>query len=480
MPAKKPAKSKKPSAPRSSARKSAPPQRRRSYDSASLDAFMSGLVRRTPGEPEFHQAVREVAETVIPYIRKSGGRDTYTGAIIMERMTEPERVYMFRVIWEDDAGHVRLNRGFRVQFNNALGPYKGGLRFHPSVTLGVLKFLGFEQTFKNALTGLPLGAAKGGADFNPRGKSDAEVLRFCKSFMLELFRHIGPSIDVPAGDIGVGEREIGYLFGQYKRITGEFASGVLTGKGLAFGGSLIRKEATGYGAAYFAEEALNHADDTLRGKDCVVSGSGNVAQYCAQKIIQLGGRVLSMSDSDGVIHDPDGIDEEKLAHIIDLKTVRRARISEYAQKYRRARYHSGRRPWGIPAFAAFPCATQNEVESGDAADLLRGKCRLLAEGANMPVSYDATLKLRDQLIFAPAKAANAGGVAISGLEMSQNSIRMSWTEEEMQTRLREIMRGIHSQCVRYGGRGKKNVDYISGANIAGFVRVAEAMLAHGV
>lgn len=449
------------------------------YDSANLKAFMSGLVRRTPGEPEFHQSVHEVAETVMPYIRR---HDKMTRAIIMERMTEPERVFMFRIIWEDDQGNVRLNRGYRVQFNNALGPYKGGLRFHPSVNLGVLKFLGFEQTFKNALTGLPLGAAKGGADFNPRGKSDAEVLRFCKSFMLELFHHIGANLDVPAGDIGVGEREIGYLFGQYKRITGKFVSGVLTGKGLAFGGSLIRREATGYGAAYFAEEMLNRTDDSLRGKDCIVSGSGNVAQFCAQKIIQLGGKVLTMSDSDGVIVDPDGIDEEKLAHIIDLKTVRRERIKEYAVKYRRARYHAGKRPWEVPAFAAFPCATQNEINGGDARKLLRNKCRLVAEGANMPTTLDALGLMRDKLMIAPAKAANAGGVAISGLEMSQNSLRLSWSEKEMQERLRDIMRSIHEQCVRHGKKrgAPGGIDYVAGANIAGFVRVADAMLAHGV
>ncbi|MGI9298290.1 MAG: NADP-specific glutamate dehydrogenase [Gammaproteobacteria bacterium] len=449
------------------------------YDSANLEAFMSGLVRRTPGESEFHQAVREVAETVMPYIRR---HDSMTRAIIMERMTEPERVFMFRVIWEDDQGNVRLNRGYRVQFNNALGPYKGGLRFHPSVNLGVLKFLGFEQTFKNALTGLPLGAAKGGADFNPRGKSDAEVLRFCKSFMLELFRYIGPNLDVPAGDIGVGEREVGYLFGQYKRITGKFVSGVLTGKGLTFGGSLIRREATGYGAAYFAEEMLNRANDSLKGKDCVVSGSGNVAQFCAQKIIQLGGKVLTMSDSDGVIVDPDGIDEEKLAHIIDLKTVRRERIKEYAAKYRRARYHAGKRPWEVSAFAAFPCATQNEIDGGDARKLLRNKCRLVAEGANMPTTLEALGLIRDKMMIAPAKAANAGGVAISGLEMSQNSLRLSWSEEEMQARLRDIMRSIHAQCVQHGKKrgAAGGVDYVAGANIAGFMRVADAMLAHGV
>ena len=421
--------------------------------------------------------MHEVAQEVMPHIRKN---DSLIRGIILERMTEPERVFMFRIIWEDDDGNVRLNRGYRVQFNNALGPYKGGLRFHPSVNLSILKFLGFEQTFKNALTGLPLGAAKGGADFNPRGKSDSEILRFCKSFMLELFRYIGPSIDVPAGDIGVGEREIGYLFGQYKRITGEFASGVLTGKGLAFGGSLIRREATGYGAAYFAEEMLNHIDDSLKNKTCLVSGSGNVAQYCTQKIIHLGGRVLTMSDSDGFIVDQDGIDEEKLAHIINIKTVQRARISEYVKRYKKARYVAGKRPWGVVANVAFPCATQNEIDATDAKHLLRNKCRMVVEGANMPTSLEATTLMRGKLLLAPAKAANAGGVAISGLEMSQNSIRLSWSEKEMQDRLSEIMQNIHAQCVRYGKGKRGQVDYITGANVAGFVRVADAMLAHGV
>ena len=452
------------------------PTKTHMYDSANLARFMAGLERRTPHEPEFHQAVREVAEVVIPYIRK---HDRLTRAIILERMTEPERIFMFRVIWEDDDGHVRLNRGYRVQFNNALGPYKGGLRFHPSVNLSILKFLGFEQTFKNALTGLPLGAAKGGADFNPRGKSDREVLRFCKSFMLELFRYIGPNLDVPAGDIGVGEREIGYLFGQYKRITGEFASGVLTGKGLTFGGSLVRREATGYGAAYFAEEMLNTVGDGLQNKDCVVSGSGNVAQYCAQKIIQLGGRVLTMSDSDGFIYDKNGIDEEKLEHIIAIKSSH-GRISEYLKRYRQAAYYAGKRPWGVSSFAAFPCATQNEIAVADAKNLLRHRCRLVVEGANMPTELDAYKLMHGKLMFAPAKAANAGGVAISGLEMSQNSQRLSWSANEMQERLRDIMRNIHAQCLQHGKRGKRPVDYVVGANIAGFLRTADAMLAHGV
>ena len=453
------------------------PERKRKYDSGDLDRFMGGLMRRNPNEPEFHQAVREVAETVIPHIRK---HPIYAESILLERMTEPERVFMFRVLWEDDQGHVRLNRGYRVQFNNAIGPYKGGLRFHPSVNLSILKFLAFEQTFKNALTSLPLGAAKGGSDFDPRGKSDREVLRFCKSFMLELFRHIGPSVDVPAGDIGVGEREIGYLFGQYKRITGEFASGVLTGKGLDSGGSLIRREATGFGAAYFAEEMLNRGGDSVKDKDCLVSGSGNVAQHCAEKIQHLGGRVLSMSDSSGFVHDRAGITPEKLAWIMDLKNVRRGRIEEYARRHKSATFHAGKRPWGVKAALAFPCATQNEVNSKDADALLKNGCMGVIEGANMPCEDAAMRKFRRKILFAPAKAANAGGVAVSGMEMSQNSLRMSWTKEELGGRLRDIMQGIHEQCVRHGeGRGGK-VDYVSGANIAGFVKVANAMRAHGV
>ncbi len=449
---------------------------KKSYDSTRINTFMAGLMRRNPHEAEFHQAVQEVAESVMPYIRDDR---LYADRIIFERMTEPDRVFIFRVLWEDEQGNVRANRGYRVQFNNALGPYKGGLRFHPSVNLSILKFLGFEQTFKNALTGLPLGAAKGGADFNPRGKSDREILRFCKSFMLELFRHIGPNIDVPAGDIGVGEREVGYLFGQYKRITGEFASGVLTGKGLSFGGSLIRREATGFGAAFFAEEMLAAKGDSLRDKRCLVSGSGNVAQHCAEKIIALGGKVLTMSDSDGFVYDKDGIDEAKLAHIMHLKNDKRARIVEYVKKYKKATFHSGKTPWGIAADAAFPCATQNELNDKDAAMLIKNKCRAVAEGANMPSTGKAVQMMRRKLLFAPAKAANAGGVAISGLEMSQNSLRLSWDKTEMESRLRDIMRDIHSQCAKYGAHSK-GVDYVDGANIAGFMRTAGAMLAHGV
>ena len=452
------------------------------YNSTSLKSFIAGLVRRNPHEDEFHQSVREVAETIIPYIRKHPDLSDH---IILERMTEPDRVFIFRVTWEDDQGNVRVNRGYRVQFNNALGPYKGGLRFHPSVNLSILKFLAFEQTFKNALTTLPLGAAKGGSDFNPRGKSDTEMLRFCKSFMLELFRYIGPNVDVPAGDIGVGEREIGYLFGQYKRITGEFASGVLTGKALDSGGSLIRREATGYGAVYFAREMLKQHDDGIKGKTCLVSGSGNVAQYCVEKAIQLGGKVLTMSDSDGFIYDKDGIDQEKLEFIKELKGVRRGRIAEYAERYKRATYHGGKRPWGVSGELAFPCATQNELNLKDAENLIKNGCIAVVEGANMPTTEEAQVLLRqhgekNRLFFAPAKAANAGGVAISGLEMSQNSLRLSWDHEEMESRLQGIMNSIHNQCVTYGKRQGKTVDYVTGANVAGFVRVANAMMSHGV
>lgn len=447
------------------------------YDSCDINKFMAGLIRRNPQEVEFHQSVHEVAESIFPYIREH--RDL-ADAIIFERMTEPERIFIFRVLWEDDEGHVRVNRGYRVQFNNALGPYKGGLRFHPSVNISVLKFLAFEQTFKNALTMLPLGAAKGGSDFNPRGKSEREVLRFCKSFMLELFKYIGPNTDVPAGDIGVGEREIGFLFGQYKRITGEFASGVLTGKGLDFGGSLIRREATGYGAAIFAEMMLSSHGEDIAGKRCLVSGSGNVAQFCASKIIQLGGTVLTMSDSDGFVYDKDGINEEKLNYIMQLKNEQRERISAYAKKYKSATFHKGKRPWGIKADLAFPCATQNELDLDDAKRMVANGLIGVVEGANMPTTEPAMNVLREQMLFAPAKAANAGGVAISGLEMSQNSLRLSWSEAEMQERLTEIMTQIHTQCVKFGKSKKKRVDYVSGANIAGFIRVANAMLSHGV
>ena len=429
-----------------------------------LDEFMQGLIKRNPGEIEFHQAVEEVADSVIPYINK---HPKYIKARILERMTEPDRTIIFRVCWEDDAGNVRTNRGYRVQFNNSIGPYKGGLRFHPSVNLGILKFLGFEQTFKNSLTTLPMGSGKGGADFNSKGKSEREIMRFCQAFMVELSKHIGENVDVPAGDIGVGAREISYMFGQYKRLLNEF-TGTLTGKAIEFGGSLIRKEATGYGCAYFMEEMLKHKGDSIEGKNCIVSGSGNVASYCAQKIMHLGGKVLTLSDSSGFIHDPDGLNQEKLDYIIDLKTIRRGRISEFAEKFK-CNFHKGKRPWSIKADLAFPCATQNELELPDAQQLIKNGCKAVGEGANMPTTKDAIEALhKAKIIFSPGKASNAGGVAVSGLEMTQNSIRMSWQSEELEVRLKTIM------------REKDHVDYVKGANTAGFVKVADAMLAYGV
>ena len=442
--------------------------------SDSLERYIEGVRKRNPGETEFHQAVYEVAASIIPYIQD---KPRYQNMQILERMAEPDRVVMFRVCWEDDKGNIRVNRGYRVQFNNSIGPYKGGIRFHPSVTLSVLKFLGVEQTFKNSLTGLPMGGGKGGADFNPKGKSDSEVMRFCQSFMTELARHIGENTDVPAGDIGVGAREIGYMFGQYKRLTNEFV-GVLTGKGLEFGGSLIRTEATGYGTIYMLDNMLTHAGNSVEGKSVVISGSGNVATYAAQKVKQLGGKVLTMSDSSGFIHDPAGIDEEKLAYIIDLKQVRRGRISEYADKYD-AEFHEGR-PWGVTCDMAVPCATQNELTGDDAAVLLANGCMAVSEGANMPTELSGIKAFQDAgILYAPSKAANAGGVAVSGLEMSQNSARISWKEEELQTLLRDIMKDIHDNCAEYGAENGK-VDYLKGANIAGFVKVADAMLAYGV
>ena len=440
-----------------------------------LDEFMQGLIKRNPGEIEFHQAVEEVAANVIPFINK---HPKYIKNRILERMTEPDRTIIFRVCWEDDEGNVRTNRGYRIQFNNAIGPYKGGLRFHPSVNLSILKFLGFEQTFKNSLTTLPMGSGKGGADFNPKGKSEREIMRFCQAFMTELSKHIGENVDVPAGDIGVGAREISYMFGQYKRLKNEF-TGALTGKALEFGGSLIRKEATGYGCAYFMEEMLKHQGDAIKGKSCLVSGSGNVAQFCAQKIMHLGGKVLTLSDSSGFIHDPDGLNEEKLDYIIDLKTNRRGRISEFAEKFK-CKFHKDKRPWSIKADLAFPCATQNELELPDAKLLIKNGCRAVAEGANMPTTKDAIDAFhKAKIIFSPGKASNAGGVSVSGLEMTQNSIRLSWQREELEERLKTIMHDIHQQCVNYGTE-KDHVDYIKGANIAGFVKVAEAMVAYGV
>ena len=440
-----------------------------------LDEFMQGLIKRNPGEIEFHQAVEEVAASVIPFINE---HPQYVENRILERMTEPDRTIIFRVCWEDDEGNVRTNRGYRIQFNNAIGPYKGGLRFHPSVNLSILKFLGFEQTFKNSLTTLPMGSGKGGADFNPKGKSEREIMRFCQAFMTELSKHIGENVDVPSGDIGVGAREISYMFGQYKRLKNEF-TGALTGKALEFGGSLIRKEATGYGCAYFMEEMLKHQGDAIKGKSCLVSGSGNVAQFCAQKIMHLGGKVLTLSDSSGFIHDPDGLNEEKLDYIIDLKTNRRGRISEFAEKFK-CKFHKDKRPWSIKADLAFPCATQNELELPDAKLLIKNGCRAVAEGANMPTTKDAIDAFhKAKIIFSPGKASNAGGVSVSGLEMTQNSIRLSWQREELEERLKTIMHDIHQQCVNYGTE-KDHVDYIKGANIAGFVKVAEAMVAYGV
>ena len=445
------------------------------YKALELEEFMQGLKRRNPGETEFHQAVQEVAEDIIPFVNQ---HPEYGDAALLERMTEPDRIISFRVCWADDEGNIRVNRGYRVQYNNAIGPYKGGLRFHPSVNQSVLKFLGFEQVFKNSLTTLPMGGGKGGSDFNPKGKSDREVMRFCQSFMTELHKHIGPNRDVPAGDIGVGAREIGYLFGQYKRLENEF-TGTLTGKSLEFGGSLIRTEATGYGTVYFMELMLNHRSDSLKGKDVVISGSGNVAQYAAEKAVQLGAKVLTMSDSGGYIYDKDGITEEKLAYIIDLKTVRRGRISEYAEEYG-CDYHEGKRPWEVPCQIALPCATQNEISVEDAKTLVKNGIIAIAEGANMPTFIDAIHVFHDnKVLYAPGKASNAGGVAVSGLEMSQNSLRISWSRSELDERLRNIMSDIHQQCLKYGG-DNGYVDYVKGANLAGFVKVANAMLAYGV
>jgi glutamate dehydrogenase (NADP+) len=443
---------------------------------AYISEVLDVVARRNAGEPEFLQAAREVLESLGPAIER---HRKYRDAHILERMVEPERQILFRVAWQDDAGRMQVNRGFRVQFNSAIGPYKGGLRFHPSVNLGILKFLGFEQVFKNSLTTLPMGGAKGGSDFDPKGKSDGEVMRFCQSFMTELFRHIGPDTDVPAGDIGVGGREIGYLFGQYKRLKGEF-TGVLTGKGLNWGGSLIRPEATGYGAVYFAEEMLKTRKESLAGKVCTVSGSGNVAQYTVEKLLQCGARPVTLSDSEGSIHDPAGINAEKLAWVLDLKNVRRGRIKEYAQKFR-ATYIPGERPWSIPCDCAFPSATQNEISGEDAKTLLKNGCQLVSEGANMPSTPQAVdAYLEAGILFGPGKAANAGGVATSGLEMTQNSMRLGWNREEVDQRLHRIMVDIHGNCRAtaedYGAPG----NYVMGANIAGFVKVADAMLDQGL
>ncbi|MEM8745365.1 MAG: NADP-specific glutamate dehydrogenase [Actinomycetota bacterium] len=448
-------------------------------DHVNLEQFIAGVERRNPGQTEFVQAVREVSEDVFDYI---ADKEEYHQQQILRRIAEPDRVVSFRVCWEDDNRNIRVQRGWRVQNNNAIGPYKGGLRFHPSVNESVLKFLAFEQTFKNSLTGLPMGGAKGGANFNPKGKSDHEVMRFCQSFMTELYRHVGADVDVPAGDIGVGGREIGYMFGQYKRITNQF-TGVLTGKGLEFGGSLIRTEATGYGAVYFLRSMLERIGDSVEGKRCVVSGSGNVATHAAEKILHLGGTVLTLSDSGGFVHDPEGIDEEKLTWVKDLKEVRRGRIAEYVERFPGATFHEGERPWSVPCDVAIPCATQNELDGDDARALVDNGCIAVVEGANMPTNLDGVHVFKAaRTLFGPGKAANAGGVAVSGLEMSQNSARISWSEDEVQRLLVDVMAGIHERCVEYGrvDDDDRYVDYVRGANIAGFVKVADAMLAFGV
>ncbi len=441
-----------------------------------VDNFMAKIIAKNPGEEEFHQAVKEVVESLVPYIEEN---PHYKEAKILERIAEPERVILFRVPWVDDKGEVQINKGIRIEMNSAIGPYKGGLRFHPTVNLGILKFLAFEQVLKNSLTTLPMGGGKGGSDFDPKGKSDNEVMRFCQSFMTELFRHIGPNTDVPAGDIGVGGREIGFLFGQYKRLKNEF-TGVLTGKGREWGGSLIRPEATGYGATYFAEEMLKTKGDSLKDKIVAISGSGNVAQYATQKVTELGGKVVTLSDSSGYIYDPDGIDEEKLAYIMNLKNVKRGRIKEYAEKYG-CEYHEGQRPWGVKCDVAMPNATQNEINEDEAKMLIENGCMCISEGANMPSTPEATLVYQDaKILYGPGKAANAGGVSVSGLEMSQNSLRLSWTREEVDSRLQTIMKDIHETCVKFGKDDDGYIDYVKGANIGGFVKVADAMLAQGV
>jgi glutamate dehydrogenase (NADP+) len=447
-------------------------------DHVDFEGFIEGVARRNAGQPEFVQAVTEVAQDIFEFI---ADKEEYHQYQILRRIAEPDRVVSFRVVWEDDNNHIRVQRGWRVQNNNAIGPYKGGLRFHPSVNESVLKFLAFEQTFKNALTGLPMGGGKGGSNFNPKGKSIHEIMRFCQSFMTELYRHIGADVDVPAGDIGVGAREIGFMFGQYKRITGVF-EGVLTGKGLEYGGSLIRTEATGYGAVYFLENMLRTRGEEIAGKKVVISGSGNVATHAAERVVQVGGKVLTLSDSEGFVHDPDGITQEKIDWVKAHKTRRRGRISDYAKEFTGATFHAGKRPWDVPCDVALPCATQNELLGDDARALVRNGCIAVAEGANMPTDLEGVHVFKEaRILYAPGKAANAGGVAVSGLEMSQNSARISWKEAELQQLLRDIMDGIHTRCLEYGRRdGDDYVDYVRGANIAGFKKVADAMLAFGV
>ena len=439
--------------------------------------FMDLVIKRNNHEPEFLQAVQEVAETVIPYIVQ---HDIYHGKNILLRMVEPERLISFRVSWVDDSGEIQVNRGYRIQMNSAIGPYKGGLRFHPTVNASILKFLAFEQVFKNSLTTLPMGGGKGGSDFDPKGKSDNEIMRFCHAFMGELFRHIGPNTDVPAGDIGVGGREIGFMFGMYKKLNNEF-TGVLTGKGASWGGSLIRPEATGYGTVYFAQNMLQRKNDSFDGKKVVISGAGNVAQYAAEKAIELGATVLTLSDSGGYIYDEEGINTEKLKHVMYIKNEQRGRIGDYIKKYPKAKYFPGERPWSVPCDIALPCATQNELNGGEAKTLVANGCICISEGANMPSTPEAIQEFqKGKILFAPGKASNAGGVATSGLEMSQNSLRLSWSREEVDDKLKDIMEDIHDSCVQYGENEDGSIDYIKGANIAGFVKVADAMLAQGV
>jgi len=441
-----------------------------------IKEFLSEVNQKNQNEPEFMQAVTEVAETVIPYIVS---KDIYYGQNILLRMVEPERVISFRVAWIDDNEEIQVNRGYRIEMNSAIGPYKGGLRFHPSVNLSILKFLAFEQVFKNALTTLPMGGGKGGSDFDPKGKSDTEVMRFCQSFMTELFRHIGPNKDIPAGDIGVGGREIGYMFGQYKRLKNEF-SGVLTGKGVSWGGSLIRPEATGYGVVYFIDEMLKNRSQGLKDKSVVISGSGNVAQYATEKCINMGAKVLTLSDSSGYIYDKDGIDKEKLQFIMELKNIKRERISAYLKKYSKAEFHAKKNPWAVKCDIAIPCATQNELDLSAAKKLIKNGCKTIGEGANMPCTTDAVnLFIENKILYAPGKASNAGGVAVSGLEMAQNSLKYNWSREVVDGKLKEIMSDIHASCIKYGA-SKDEINYVKGANIAGFVKVADAMLAQGV
>lgn len=444
--------------------------------SESIKSFVEAVEKKNPNESEFLQAVYEVAETVIPFIEEN---KKYQNKMLLERMVEAERIITFRVVWVDDAGKIQVNRGYRIQMNSAIGPYKGGIRFHPSVNLSILKFLAFEQTFKNSLTTLPMGGGKGGADFDPKGKSDNEIMRFCQAFMTELYRHIGPNLDVPAGDIGVGAREVGYMFGQYKRIQNEF-TGVFTGKGPSFGGSRMRPEATGYGNVYFAQSMLKTKGDAIEGKTIAISGSGNVAQFAAQKATELGGKVVTLSDSSGYIYDADGIDAEKLAYIMEIKNVNYGRISDYLNKYPNAKFVAGKRPWEVKCDVALPCATQNELNEEEAKALIANGCICVSEGANMPSTPEAVAVFQKaKILFAPGKASNAGGVATSGLEMSQNSLRMGWTSEEVDEKLKRIMLDIHASCVQYGADGNGYVDYVKGANIAGFVKVADAMLAQG-